>query len=389
MRFKLLLLFSIIIISCTTLSEESIDQITAPRNENLVINLSQYHWSRNNIDQVDFMESIAGSYLRGNYQGVLYSIDLFEFHEMYNDSYDELEEVDLIIIQYIKGLCYLNLGQYSNSLEILLGLENVIPDILLKELYNYIGVIYYYLADYSSANEFFLQALVIDPNYAEASNNISIIEYRDQYAENIFIPYPGIQSIYLAQGWYCYYLGDYMNALHWFKKMVDEDSSSVLGYISVGMTYDTIFNYTEAKKYYLKGLEIEENYPDIWNNLGIVYYSEDDFEQAENCFLKAIELNEFYAYPYNNLAFLYFATGDMELAEVYFQEAIEINNYNQFLLSESYAGLAVIYFLNEDFTTAFKCKEIALSLNSNFMKIDYLEKELRWEGEWADIFYQL
>jgi tetratricopeptide (TPR) repeat protein len=143
---------------------------------------------------------------------------------------------------------------------------------------------------------------------------------------------------------------------------------------------------TTLLNYLKKAEKIDENNPDLYNNLGIVYYHLADYENSENSFKKAILLNYRFAEPYNNLGFLYFERGEYGISEECFRKSIEINLDNQSLRAESMAGLAVISAKNENIDQSRAYKESSMRLDYRMNDIKYLTNKLKWSDELIEIW---
>jgi Tfp pilus assembly protein PilF len=150
--------------------------------------------------------------------------------------------------------------------------------------------------------------------------------------------------------------------------------------------YDEGNNFEAALNYLKEAERIDENNPDLYNNLGIVYYHLSDYENSENYFKKAIILNNRFSEPYNNLGFLYYEKGEYNLSEEYFKQSIEVNLSNQILRAESLAGLAIINMKNGNIDQSRVYKESAMKLNYKMNDIGYLKDKLKWSNELIEIW---
>jgi len=81
----------------------------------------------------------------------------------------------------------------------------------------------------------------------------------------------------------------------------------------------------EAKKLYLKALNMDPGYVDALNNLGVIHIHDKEYEAAQINFKKAIRLKPSYVDPYYNLACLYSLTGEVDQGLLYLNKAISIN----------------------------------------------------------------
>ena len=90
------------------------------------------------------------------------------------------------------------------------------------------------------------------------------------------------------------------------KKLVIENPNVVYLYNLLGLIYVNQKKIDLAQKYYEKGIKIDPNFAEIYNNLGLLFtHNRPDKNKAENFFKKSISLNQNIPEPYNNLGNIY------------------------------------------------------------------------------------
>lgn len=96
-------------------------------------------------------------------------------------------------------------------------------------------------------------------------------------------------------------------------------------YSDLGFIYVKLGRNDEAKKALLTAINLDPDNEDAYNNLGMLYMKEDDFDGAECLFRKAISVYPPDFNPHSNLGVVYFKKGMYEEAEKVLQRAIKIN----------------------------------------------------------------
>ena len=292
-------------------------------------------------------------------------------------------------LAYLYGLCYLRLnmnkiarGYFEATLS---EHENN------YEVLNNIGVSYFQEGDYANAMKYFHLSFISNTDYEIAQTNYnaayeSWISKSENELLRPVIPFTERPTMYNSLGWFYYYSGDFHNAIHYFKKSIEEDAKYQFSYIALAYIYDEGNNFEAALNYLREAEKINETNPDLYNNLGIVYYHLYDYENSESSFKRAISLNNRFAEPYNNLGFLYFDTAQYGLAEECFLKSIELNYNNQSLMAESTAGMAVINMKNQNIARARAYKEASISLYFRMNDNNFLTNNLKWSGEVIELW---
>lgn len=124
-----------------------------------------------------------------------------------------------------------------------------------------------------------------------------------------------LSEVYSAIGGCYLELGDYEEAIDTYKKSLDEDSSSVSGWVNLGVAYRQNGDLEGAEECYTKALDIDPEYAELRSSLGTLYIIKNEPEKAIAEFDKAIELDPSLAVAHGNAAMAYAMTGDFERAE--------------------------------------------------------------------------
>jgi Tfp pilus assembly protein PilF len=117
--------------------------------------------------------------------------------------------------------------------------------------------------------------------------------------------------------------GDYVAALAQYEVVVKLDPYSPTSYYRLGLAYQLLQRFLEARDAYLKGLEIKEDDADSQMNLGLVYLALGDLPSAMDRTRRAIELAPENPDVLANHAVVLDAVGDRVGAERLFLASLE------------------------------------------------------------------
>jgi tetratricopeptide (TPR) repeat protein len=242
------------------------------------------------------------------------------------------------------------------------------------------GMIFYHIADYSRALEWYEKALVIrekglgteHPDTATTYNNIA--------------------GVYQAQG-------DYDKALEWYKKALaikekvlgTEHPHTAATYNNIAGVYQDQGDYVKALEWYKKALAIREKvlgteHPDTattYNNIAVVYQDQGDYVKALEWYKKALTIREKglgtehpdTAITYNNIARVYQAQGDYVKALEWYGKALAIAE--KVLGTEhpdtaaTYNNIAGVYKDQGDYDKALEWFEKALAIKEKVLGTEH------------------
>ena len=161
-------------------------------------------------------------------------------------------------------------------------------------------------------------------------------------------------------------------AIELIEKQKDKpsDNLSAVEHLILGNKAYNEENYTLAEEHYRKGIELNPNYADAYNNLGVLLAKDEKrFPEAEAKYNKAIELNPNYSEAYNNLGVL-LAKDEKRFdeAEAKYNKAIELNPND----AEAYNNLGSLLTKDEKrFDEAEAKYNKAIELNPNYASAYY------------------
>ena len=88
-------------------------------------------------------------------------------------------------------------------------------------------------------------------------------------------------------------MGENEKAVHHYLEEIKNKKSYNLAYFNLGILYKDIYNdYENAKYYYLRGIQKDQDNISLWYNLGCVYALEEKYEDAYRCLLYSCMKND-------------------------------------------------------------------------------------------------
>jgi tetratricopeptide (TPR) repeat protein len=120
-------------------------------------------------------------------------------------------------------------------------------------------------------------------------------------------------------------------------------------------------NFEKAKNLFKKVISINNNIPEVYNNLGSIYLNEKNFKEAIKYLNQAIKLNPKLSIAYLNLGIIYQKVNDFKLAEENYLQSILFNKYNLLALF----NLGNLYSDNDNLENAEKYYKQLIDLKPN------------------------
>jgi Tfp pilus assembly protein PilF len=198
---------------------------------------------------------------------------------------------------YQMGVSFLGENNYTAALVELSEAEKITPDD--PALLNKLALAYYYKKKYDIAENRYLKALSIKPDFSEARNNLGL-DYLD--------------------------MGRWDDAIQQFKMVIDDVffREQETATINLGLAYFGKGNLVESLAL-LRGV-VSNNPQNLRGrlNLGRLYFAMDRPELAIGEFKKALEINRDFAMAHYQLAMVYLKQKDHALAAASFREVVRL-----------------------------------------------------------------
>lgn len=264
--------------------------------------------------------------------------DLIDHHNhLTGTKYDLLaQEGELTYIGLnIKGLSFLNLGEYKEAIEYFNKSLKLNPDY--PEAWNNKGSAFKELGNTQKALYCYNKAITIDSSNLGALNNKGII----------------LMS-----------LGEYNKALSLFNKAIDINSNLAELWMNKGNIFDLLEKRQKALYCYKEASRIDPRNPDIWYNQGMVLLSLKSHLDSEKAFDQSLKINPRYFQSYNYKGIINAEMGKYQEAITNFDKAIKIKKN----LVEAWSNKGNTFRLMGEYPKALECLNNALRINSEYIK---------------------
>ncbi|NOT52644.1 MAG: tetratricopeptide repeat protein [Chitinophagaceae bacterium] len=233
------------------------------------------------------------------------------------------------------GYVEYQLENYAKALEHFVNFEKTVKTEIADYLYWY--------------RKGFMQNALKDFSSAKISLNKSL-EFKTDY-----------MNTYLELGFACSRLKENNDAINWYKKAIEIDPKSHIGYNGIGEVYrDNIKNRDMSMSWYQKTLDINPNERKANFGMGYCLNSKERYSEAVPYLKKAIEMEDTYTAAYVELGYSYYKTGNHTDAIYNLKKAIELSPKNE--NGRYYLGL--VYISQKDKANAQRMVTELKSLNS-------------------------
>ncbi len=180
------------------------------------------------------------------------------------------------------------------------------------------GVILFKKQEFKSAESEFLKSIQLDKNFIDPYKNLLKLNLKNH---------------------------NFQSAIQNGKKVIELDrQSNSTSYFNLALAYDLNKNYKQAIKNYkiVETLNFKEK-KILFNNMAKCFLGEKNIYDAKVYYLKALEFDQNDKFIINNLLILYLRIGDKDNIEQFYKKAQQIDeNYIEFKLNKS------DYFLSKD-----------------------------------------
>jgi tetratricopeptide (TPR) repeat protein len=178
------------------------------------------------------------------------------------------------------------------------------------DVYNMLGLIYYYGSRFEDAIKAFRKAIEINPAYTEASLNLSVV-YNElgQFERSSEVYAMAREGRKDAES----YLDPYVKG-----KLANMHSG-------LGAIYKDLGFYNEAADEFKKALKLRPGFVDIKTSLGVVYRDMKDYENALRELEETVSQNPEYAHSRVQLGLTYYTMGQQEKARSEWLKVLRAN----------------------------------------------------------------
>jgi tetratricopeptide (TPR) repeat protein len=189
------------------------------------------------------------------------------------------------------------------------------------DLHCKLGSVYVVLEKITEADEEFVAALAINPDYARALVEHGLCQYRlgnpvagFASVTSGFEKDPSLSVVHYQLGKAAHEGNDFGSALAEFALLTVTDIDDIAYHSRLGSDFFRRGMLDQASRAFEKAVELNPDYADLHNSLGMTYHSSGKYGLALEEFKKALEINPSYVDALNNFALS--AAAAKEFAEV-------------------------------------------------------------------------
>jgi len=240
-------------------------------------------------------------------------------------------------------------GHIEESLNLIDALLKDYPDE--ARLYNLSGSCHKALDQLDKAVKSYEQALIINPNFAEAHSNLGNtlkalgqLDAAVKRYEKALVIKPNYADAHYNLGNTLKALGQLDAAVHSYEKALEVKPNYVSAHTNLGVTLNELGQLDAAIKCYEQVLEIKPNCVDAHNNLGSTLYDLGQLEAAVERYEKVLEIKPNYVSAYTNLGVSLKDLGQLGLAIKHFEQALAIKPDD----ADSLIQLSIYAWINQD-----------------------------------------
>jgi tetratricopeptide (TPR) repeat protein len=233
----------------------------------------------------------------------------------------------------------------------------------------FLGLIYQNKGKLEIARNEYEKAIKINPNFADAYNNLGnlYIEMKEfenasivlkkaiKINPNFAIPHNNLGKIYLEKG-------EFDKAEKAFEKAISITPNLSVAHYNLGLTYIARLEYKKAVDELVIAVNLSPEIPDFHNNLGLAYIRLKQYKDAEDAIKEALRLKPDYSDAYNNLGSCYARQRDYKKALNSFKKAIEIDPHSK----KPYFNLGSIYLMKGEITKAISEFNSAVKIDPDY-----------------------
>ncbi|MDB5222571.1 MAG: hypothetical protein JWN83_1238 [Chitinophagaceae bacterium] len=256
-------------------------------------------------------------------------------------------------------------------------------------IYNNLGLAYENLQRLDEAKKYYLAALQLDPDYSISIRNVALLYSKDGRYDSVFYflrrrlsanPNDVSNLSFMLSNFAKLGLKD--SVVLYVKKLENIKADNAADMRDIADAFLDIPDYNNAVNYYIKTIALKPS-TIAYNNLGLAYENLQRFDEAKKYYLAALQLNPDYAVSIRNVALLYSKAGQYDSALYFFRKRYNADPNNMSSLSYMLGAFAklgltdsLMFYANkmESFTTnnPSDIREVA----DAFLDIGYYDKAI-------------
>jgi tetratricopeptide (TPR) repeat protein len=288
---------------------------------------------------------------------------------------DALKRVESLIEQYpddallhnVSGACYASLDEIDKAISSYNIALTINPNY--AEAQNNLGITLHKKGDIDEAVIIYKNALLVKPNYAEAQNNLGNA-FKDLgkldlaielYVKAIVIK-PDFPEAFDNLVFVLKEFDQLEVAIKSYHNVITANPKLSEAHYNLGLVLQMSNEHEEAIKCYEKAIAIKPNYAEAYNNIGIVYKELGQLEDAIKSYEKSLTINPNFAEAHNNLGNVLRELNYLNEAAECFNKVIEL----QPNIAETHNNLGMIFSQLDKLKKAKSSFMQAIKINPNY-----------------------
>ncbi len=210
------------------------------------------------------------------------------------------------------------------------GKESSMNEELARKYFE-IGRGYHQKGDISQAEQFFENAIKVDPVFVKARIFLASVYEKQGLYDNSIEEYneiirvdPGRAKAHIDLGHLFYLKGNKRLAIETIKKAIEIEPDNTEAYILLGVVYQKFDMFDDAIRAHKSALKINSDLALPHLNMGNIFYKKRNERKAVKAYKKAIEIDPGLVEARNNLGYIYYSKGKNKKAIYEFRKAIEL-----------------------------------------------------------------
>lgn len=169
--------------------------------------------------------------------------------------------------------------------------------------------------------------------------------------------------------------GNFEKAINYFTKSLAINDNQPQVHNNIANTYKQKLSWALAEVHYNKAIKLQPQYIDAIKNLGLLYLNNQRYKEAKNSFLQVIKLSKSDASAYTSLGNICKAEQNFPAAISYYKQALKINPRYVNALH----NLGIAYRMSGEFAEAIRCFKQAKTIAPNIAEIDFNEANTQFD----------
>lgn len=174
-----------------------------------------------------------------------------------------------------------------------------------------IGTVYSRMNRDEEAEQSYIEALRLRPNYPDATNNLALLYAKrgefvqaEQFHRELLADHPDYVESHINLGNLLMDSGRFAEAQYYFSRAAVLRPQSALAHDRLASALKSRGHLTEAINVFKRALELDSSFYRAWNNLGTCYFALGNHAEAERAFRLSLELNSSQSEAWSNWLFL-------------------------------------------------------------------------------------